>query len=103
LRAGHSAEVENVVATLIQSFGLQLLGEKLGLAAPREPRPGTALLEANEEPDPVHAPDPLKDAAGAPLVPPAPACPTMVYGFRADVKPVKAPDEVLGRGLNTLA
>jgi hypothetical protein len=43
------------------------------------------------------------DAAGAPLAPSAPSCPTMVYGFRAEVKPVKAPDEVLGRGLNTLA
>lgn len=92
-----------MVAALIQSFGLQLLGEKLGLAAPREPRPGTARLEANAEPDPAHAPDPLVDAAGAPLAPSAPSCPTMVYGFRAEVKPVKAPDEVLGRGLNTLA
>lgn len=91
-----------MVASLIQSFGLQLLGEKLGLGAPRQPRPGTAAPEVTEKPDPVQAPDPLEDAAGPPFAP-APARPTMVYGFRADVKPVKAPDEVLGRGLNTLA
>lgn len=92
-----------MVASLIQSFGLQLLGEKLGLGAPRQPRPGAALPEATETPDPAQAPHPLEDAAGAPFAPAAPARATMVYGFRADVKPVKAPDEVLGRGLNTLA
>jgi hypothetical protein len=90
-----------VVAALIQSFGLQLLGEKLGLGAPREPRPGSALLEATAKHDPVQASDPL-GAAGATLAPSAPACPTMVYGFRADVKSVQAPDEVLGHALNTL-
>ncbi len=91
-----------MVASLIQSFGLQLLGEKLGLGAPRVPRPGTAPLEATESPDPVQAPGSLEDAAGALLAPAAPARPTMVYGFRADVKPVKAPDEVRGHSLNTL-
>jgi hypothetical protein len=89
---------------------LQAFGHRLGLAGPASGAfdrkranatfpetavDGIGVREADGEPE---APAESGSAASASVAGP----PTTVYGFRADLKPVKAPDEVLGRLLNTL-
>ena len=89
---------------------LQAFGHKLGLVGPASgalDRKGTnaafpetavdgiVVREAGGEPEtPAESGSAASASSAGPL--------TTVYGFRADLKPVKAPDEVLGRLLNTL-
>jgi hypothetical protein len=82
---------------------LQSFGQKLGLVGPQGDRTQTPARGPREAP-----PDPVDEPGDAlPVFEPAPRAlrshlPTTVYGFKADLKAVKAPDEVLGHSLNTL-
>jgi hypothetical protein len=85
---------------------LQAFGQKLGFALPGDRKGDSGVddsgdlpeLEAGEPALPMDLPLPLPQRAHADSAPPD----TTVYGFRANLKPVKAPDEVRGHFLNTL-
>jgi hypothetical protein len=86
---------------------LQAFGQKLGFTGPgdRTPDAGSAEAELDADFEPLDAgPGPGLQAVALPGPPAEAAGPTTtVYGFRANLKPVKAPDEVRGHRLNTLA
>ena len=76
---------------------LQAFGQRLGLTGPAD-----AELDADFEPLDA-GPGPGLQAVALPGPPAEAVSPTTtVYGFRANLKPVKAPDEVRGHLLNTL-
>jgi hypothetical protein len=88
-----------VVAALNHTLSaLQAFGQKLGFPGPGDRKADAAPDEAEaaagfEARDAGPDPGPPAEAVGPT---------TTVYGFRADLKAVKAPDEVLGHLLNTL-
>ena len=84
---------------------LQAFGQKLGFAVPGDRKgdsevddAGLPELEAGEPAVPLDPTPPVMQRPLADFTPPD----TTVYGFRANLKPVKAPDEVRGHLLNTL-
>jgi hypothetical protein len=85
---------------------LQAFGLKLGFTGPgdRTPDAGPAEAELDADFEPLDAgPGPGLQAVALPGPPAEAVSPTTtVYGFRANLKPVKAPDEVRGHLLNTL-
>jgi hypothetical protein len=96
-----------VVETLQQTLSaLQAFGQKLGFAVPGDRKGDAGVdetgelpeLEAGEPVSPLDLPLPLPQRSYADSAAPD----TTVYGFRANLKPVKAPDEVRGHFLNTL-
>ena len=95
--------VESLQQTL---SALQAFGQKLGFALPGDRKGDTGAddsgqlpeLDAGESRSPLAPPLPLPQRSHADSAPPD----TTVYGFRANLKPVKAPDEVRGHFLNTL-
>lgn len=85
---------------------LQAFGQKLGFTGPddRKANAGPAEAELDADFEPLNAgPGPGLQAGALPDPPAGAVSPTAtVYGFRANLKPVKAPDEVRGHLLNTL-
>ena len=84
---------------------LQAFGQKLVFAVPGDRKgdsgvddAGLPELEAGEPASLLDLPLPVMQQPLADTPPPD----TTVYGFRANLKPVKAPDEVRGHLLNTL-
>ena len=85
---------------------LQAFGQKLGFAVPGDRKGDAGVDDTGELPglaagEPASPPDFPLPAMQRPLSDTAPAD-TTVYGFRANLRPVKAPDEVRGHFLNTL-
>jgi hypothetical protein len=87
---------------------LQAFGRKLGLTGPRDgspPASGRQGLPGAVPPHPLldgsveNAPQP---PGGSPGERANAGMSATVYGLRADLKTVKAPDQVLGHSLNTL-
>jgi hypothetical protein len=96
-----------VVETLQQTLSaLQAFGQKLGFAVPggRKADAGQADAELDGDFEPLDAgPESGLQPVASPGPPAEAVSPTTVYGFRANLRPVKAPDEVRGHLLNTLA
>jgi hypothetical protein len=96
-----------VVEALQQTLSaLQAFGQKLGFALPGDRKGDPGVDDTGELPEldagvslsPLDLPLPLSQRSHADSAP----SDTTVYGFRANLKPVKAPDEVRGHFLNTL-